>query len=121
MIISQRAELLRGIKGNQVTWTRLGPPRCPARASIVLEKVDNAGRHVRQIELCDGHSQIVIERERARGLRDIRSSRLALEENGPARVRFASPFAELGEERTKTQNRRPLAIGSVLNYRASVY
>jgi hypothetical protein len=31
------------------------------------EKVDTAGRHVRQIELCAQHCEIVIERERARG------------------------------------------------------
>ena len=43
-------------------------PRCPERATLVAEKVDNAGRHVRQIELCDRHAQIVIARERARGL-----------------------------------------------------
>jgi hypothetical protein len=35
---------------------------------LVAEKVDNAGRHVRQIELCDRHTQVVIARERARGI-----------------------------------------------------
>jgi hypothetical protein len=38
------------------------------RATLIAEKVDTAGRHVRQIELCPQHCQIVIERERARGL-----------------------------------------------------
>ncbi len=41
---------------------------CLKRATLVAEKVDTAGRHVRQIELCASHCQIVIERERARGL-----------------------------------------------------
>lgn len=36
-------------------------------ARLVAEKVDTAGRHVRQIELCLVHCQIVIERERERG------------------------------------------------------
>jgi len=43
-------------------------PRCRERATLVAEKVDNAGRHVRQIELCDRHTQVVIARERARGI-----------------------------------------------------
>jgi hypothetical protein len=38
------------------------------RATLVAEKVDTAGRHVRQIELCPRHCETVIERERARGL-----------------------------------------------------
>jgi hypothetical protein len=42
--------------------------RCQERASRITEKVDGAGRHVRQIELCPQHCQIVIERERSRGL-----------------------------------------------------
>lgn len=41
---------------------------CLARATVVAEKVDGAGRHVRQIELCERHCDIVIERERKRGL-----------------------------------------------------
>jgi hypothetical protein len=40
----------------------------PARATLIAEKVDTAGRHVRQIELCPLHCEIVIERERSRGL-----------------------------------------------------
>jgi len=44
-------------------------PRCAAHAAtIVLRKVDAAGRPVRQIELCDRHAQVVISRERERGL-----------------------------------------------------
>lgn len=31
-------------------------------------KVDSAGRHVRQIELCEPHLNFVIEREHAHGL-----------------------------------------------------
>jgi len=38
------------------------------RAALVAEKVDGAGRHVRQIELCARYCDIVIERERKRGL-----------------------------------------------------
>ncbi|GEM_PF-2091482 len=41
---------------------------CPKRATLIAEKVDTAGRHVRQIELCGLHCEIVIERERVRGL-----------------------------------------------------
>jgi len=41
---------------------------CVKRATLIAEKVDNAGRHVRQIELCPPHCQIVIEGERSRGL-----------------------------------------------------
>jgi hypothetical protein len=48
---------------------------CLARATVVAEKVDCAGRHVRQIELCARHYEIVIARERARGFRDFRPTR----------------------------------------------
>jgi hypothetical protein len=41
---------------------------CLARATLIAEKIDAAGRHVRQIELCPLHCQVVIERERSRGL-----------------------------------------------------
>ncbi len=41
---------------------------CVARATLIAQKVDAAGRHIRQIELCQRHCQIVIERERSRGL-----------------------------------------------------
>jgi hypothetical protein len=44
------------------------PRSCLKRATLIAEKVDAAGRHVRQIELCAQHCEIVIERERARGL-----------------------------------------------------
>jgi hypothetical protein len=44
-------------------------PRCAVRrATIVLRKLDAAGRPVRQIELCDRHADVVIARERDRGL-----------------------------------------------------
>jgi hypothetical protein len=44
-------------------------PRCATgRATIVLRKLDAAGRPVRQIELCDRHAEMVIARERACGL-----------------------------------------------------
>jgi|SRR5271155_4486808 len=41
---------------------------CPKRGTLIAEKVDVAGRHIRQIELCARHCEVVIERERARGL-----------------------------------------------------
>ena len=41
---------------------------CLKRATLIAEKVDGAGRHIRQIELCAQHCEIVIERERTRGL-----------------------------------------------------
>src|ERR1019366_1584643 len=41
---------------------------CPKRATLIAEKTDAVGRHVRQIELCPHHCDIVIERERSRGL-----------------------------------------------------
>jgi hypothetical protein len=41
---------------------------CLRRATLIAEETDVAGRHVRQIELCPLHYQIVIERERSRGL-----------------------------------------------------
>jgi hypothetical protein len=43
-------------------------PQCRERATLIAEKVDSADRHVRQIELCTRHCNIVIERERSRGL-----------------------------------------------------
>ena len=44
-------------------------PRCPVRrATIVLRKLDAAGRPLRQIELRDRHAETVIARERTRGL-----------------------------------------------------
>jgi hypothetical protein len=42
--------------------------RCRERATLIAEKVDGAGHHVRQIELCTRHCHIVIERERTRGM-----------------------------------------------------
>jgi hypothetical protein len=38
---------------------------CLKRATVVAEKVDAAGRHVRQIELCERHCEIAVARERA--------------------------------------------------------
>jgi len=35
---------------------------------IILRKLDAAGRPLRQIELCDRHAEVVIARERIRGL-----------------------------------------------------
>ena len=36
---------------------------CMKRATLIAEKVDTAGRHVRQIELCPLHCNVVIERD----------------------------------------------------------
>jgi hypothetical protein len=41
---------------------------CVKRPTLIGEKVDSAGRHVRQIKLCPPHCEIVIERERSRAL-----------------------------------------------------
>ena len=41
---------------------------CLKCATLIAEKFDTAGRHVRLIELCALHCQIVIEREQANGL-----------------------------------------------------
>jgi hypothetical protein len=41
---------------------------CLRRATLIAENVDTAGRHVRQIELCPLHCEIVVERKRVRGL-----------------------------------------------------
>jgi hypothetical protein len=50
--------------------SRCKKSRCHERATLIADKVDGAGRHVRQIELCLRHCQIVIERERACALGD---------------------------------------------------
>ena len=49
---------------------RVPPPaflRC-SQVPLIAGKVDGAGRHVRRIELCPLHCDIVIEREGTRGL-----------------------------------------------------
>src|ERR1035441_677954 len=48
--------------------SRCKKPRCQERATLIAEKVDGAGRHVRQIELCTRHCDVVIACERKRGL-----------------------------------------------------
>ena len=54
--------------------SRCRAPRCAAmRATIVLRKIDAAGRPVRQIELCDRHAQALIDRETDPRLRDIQT------------------------------------------------
>ena len=45
--------------------------RKTVRATIVLEKIDAAGRPVRQIELCDRHAEAMIARERRRGFKTL--------------------------------------------------
>jgi hypothetical protein len=45
-------------------------PRCTqTRATMVLRKIDAAGRPVRQIELCTRHAQVAVAREHTRGLK----------------------------------------------------
>jgi len=41
---------------------------CLSPATLIAEKVDGAGRHIRQIELCARHGGVVIESARGRGL-----------------------------------------------------
>ena len=62
---------------------------CLKRATLIAEKVDTAGRHVRQIELCPPHCQIVIERERFRGL-EICDRRRPLDGSSVSAFRFSS-------------------------------
>ena len=50
------------------TFSQCKARGCPTGATLITEKVDGAGRHLRQIELCLAHYKIVIDRERARGL-----------------------------------------------------
>jgi len=42
---------------------------CLRRATSIAEKVDGAGRHAGQVELCEAHCRFVIDRERNRGLK----------------------------------------------------
>src|ERR1039458_3591690 len=56
--------------------------RCLKRATSIEEKVDAAGRHVRQIELCEPHLNFVLERERGRGL-EVQDRRGGYEERTP--------------------------------------
>jgi hypothetical protein len=51
----------------QIRVAMQGAP-LPEPATLIAEKVDGAGRHVRQIELCSWHCDVVIQRERLRGL-----------------------------------------------------
>jgi len=41
---------------------------CLSPATLIAEKVDGGGRHIRQIELCTRHGNVVIESARSRGL-----------------------------------------------------
>ncbi|HXQ22298.1 MAG TPA: hypothetical protein VN812_11540 [Candidatus Acidoferrales bacterium] len=43
-------------------------PRCSRTATVILRKAESNGRFLRQIELCDGHGDVAVARERARGL-----------------------------------------------------
>jgi len=42
---------------------------CRQRATTIARKIDKVGRFIRQIELCDRHTEVVAERERRRGLK----------------------------------------------------
>lgn len=48
---------------------------CLEPATLITEKVDGAGRHIRQIELCPRHCEVVIESARASGFGDQRPAR----------------------------------------------
>src|ERR1035437_7275266 len=99
---------------------------CMKRATLIAEKIDTAGRHVREIELCPQHCNIVIERERSRGLeicdrrgksrpcRSVFASRESKKRTGQ-RVN-ASP-TPIGERGADTRQRSP----SLPNCRASVH
>ena len=54
-------------------------PRLPqGRATLIAQKVDAAGRHVHQIELCEPHLNLVVDRETQKPPRGLRPPRLAL-------------------------------------------
>lgn len=48
---------------------------CMTPATLIAEKVDGAGRHIRQIELCTRHGDVVIESARRPGPGDQRPAR----------------------------------------------
>jgi hypothetical protein len=45
-----------------------GAPHCPRPATLILRKAESSGRFLRQIELCDQHGAVIVDRERAAGL-----------------------------------------------------
>ena len=49
--------------------SRCKKPGCQERATLIAEKTDAGGRRLRQIELCTRPCDIVVARERARGLK----------------------------------------------------
>src|SRR5208282_2500165 len=59
-----------GIGSSKASETRQAVQESSQKAArdSIAEKVDTAGRHVRQIELCAQHCEIVVECERSRGL-----------------------------------------------------
>jgi ribonuclease HI len=67
---------------------------CSTRATLIAEKLDGAGRHLSQIELCLRHCDIVIERERARGLE--------ISDRRATPVDVASPGREDSSDRSST-------------------
>ena len=95
---------------------------CLKRATLIAENRDAAGRHIRQIELCVQHCEIVIERERTRGL----EIAIAGTNNVPLCLRFKGKKNRTGQrgkrqpvqtgERGANTNLRP----PVLNCHASV-
>jgi hypothetical protein len=92
--------------------TRSKKRRCSVRATLIAEKTDAAGRHLRQIELCSQHCEIVIERERSRGL-EIWDSRLAHSEAGTAiRIVCRQTFAGTHLGKPSTRNLSGEAIYS---------
>ena len=85
-------------------------PRCAEpRATIVVGKIDAAGRPVRQIELCTRHARVVVARRACALPRNPRSARLALtadlqslagieSEFNAVNMRRAAVLAEIGDE-----------------------
>jgi hypothetical protein len=54
---------------------------CFKRATLVAEKFDSLGRHIRRIELCEPYCDVVVERERKRGPE--RSATVSIPETKP--------------------------------------
>jgi len=41
---------------------------CSRMATVILRKAESNGRFLRQIELCNAHGDVIVTRERVRGL-----------------------------------------------------
>jgi hypothetical protein len=81
--------------------------RCLKRATLIAEKTDAAGRHIRQIELCAQHCDIVIERERVRGL-EISDRRGEWRKSGLESESARAPCSAAEKERARCSKARAL-------------